>query len=211
MLDVELASPLDRTYETMMREQRDALLSEMTTLGLGGKAARIIDVESEQELAEVMGELDACGEPVMLLGGGSNVVVDDAGWPGTVVRPSLRGIEVHRAEHSVRVRAGAGEVWDELVAQMVEQHGSGLACLSGIPGWSGAAPLQNIGAYGYEVGQVALAGSCLRPARARLRVVRTRGLRLQVSAQHLPQRDTLRGERHRVGVAARCWRTDSLR
>lgn len=137
-----------------MREQRDALLSGMTTLGLGGRAARIVDVENERELADVFAELDGSDEPVMVLGGGSNVVVDDEGWPGTVVRPLLRGIEVRRDGSSVHLRVGAGEVWDDLVAHAVARGWAGLACLSGIPGWCGAAPLQNIGAYGHEVGQV---------------------------------------------------------
>lgn len=137
-----------------MREQRNASLSELTTLGLGGTATRLVDVDTEQELAEAICAADEAREPLFVLGGGSNVVVDDAGWPGTVLRPAIRGIEEVEEEGMVRLRVGAGVIWDELVAACVERGWVGLACLSGIPGWVGAAPLQNIGAYGHEVGEV---------------------------------------------------------
>jgi len=137
-----------------MREQRDASLSELTTLGLGGTAARVIDVESERELAETICAADDAREPLFVLGGGSNVVASDTGWPGIVLRPALLGFEQDVEDGTVHLRVGAGVIWDELVATCVAQGWVGLSCLSGIPGWVGAAPLQNIGAYGHEVGDV---------------------------------------------------------
>lgn len=137
-----------------MRELRDHSLADMTTLGLGGPADRVLDAASEQELEAALARAEADDDPVFILGGGSNVIVDDAGWPGVVLRPAIRGIRVVKKEPFVHLHIGAGEVWDDLVAMSVGEGWSGLACLSGIPGWSGAAPIQNIGAYGHEVGGV---------------------------------------------------------
>lgn len=143
-------------YETCMRELCNHSLAGMTTLGLGGPADRILDVESEQELEAALATAEREGDPVFILGGGSNVIVDDAGWRGLVLRPAIRGVHVEKKERSVRLHVGAGELWDDLVAMCVGEGWSGLACLSGIPGWSGAAPIQNIGAYGHEIGGVLL-------------------------------------------------------
>jgi len=137
-----------------MREQHGVPLADMTTLRLGGPADRVVDAETDHDVAEIAADASASRSPLFVLGGGSNVVVDDGGWPGTVLRPALRGVDVEGTSHSVRLRVGAGVVWDELVAESVERGWGGLASLSGIPGWAGAAPLQNIGAYGHEVGDV---------------------------------------------------------
>jgi UDP-N-acetylmuramate dehydrogenase len=95
---------------------------------------------------------DAAGEPLLLLGGGSNVVVADEGWPGTVVRVASTGREVtRRPDGSVLLTAEAGEEWDDVVAATVADGLGGLECLSGIPGRTGATPVQNVGAYGVEI------------------------------------------------------------
>lgn len=137
-----------------MRELRNHSLASMTTLGLGGPADKILDVASEQELEAALAHAKQDNDPVFILGGGSNVIVDDAGWRGLILRPAIRGVQVEKKERSVHLHVGAGEVWDDLVAMCVGEGWSGLACLSGIPGWSGAAPIQNIGAYGHEVSGV---------------------------------------------------------
>jgi UDP-N-acetylmuramate dehydrogenase len=139
-----------------MRELRNHSLAGMTTLGLGGPADRILDAASEQELEAALAQAERDEDPVLILGGGSNVIVDDGGWRGSVIRPAIRGIRVEKKERTVHLHVGAGEVWDDLVALCVGEGWSGLACLSGIPGWSGAAPIQNIGAYGHEVRGVLL-------------------------------------------------------
>jgi UDP-N-acetylmuramate dehydrogenase len=99
--------------------------------------------------------LDAAGEPLLVLGGGSNLLVADAGFPGTVVRVRTRGVAVSVCDDAtVRVRVQAGEPWDQLVARAVSEGWSGIEALSGIPGSTGATPIQNVGAYGAEVASV---------------------------------------------------------
>jgi UDP-N-acetylmuramate dehydrogenase len=124
-----------------------ALLSDLTTLRLGGPAARVAQATSADELVEIVRSADDAGEPVLVVGGGSNLVVADAGWPGVVVLVRSSGIE--RSGELVTVQAGV--VWDELVARTVDEQWSGLAPMSGIPGLTGATPVQNVGAYGTEV------------------------------------------------------------
>jgi UDP-N-acetylmuramate dehydrogenase len=124
----------------------DAPLAPLTTLRLGGPAKRLVSVATEPELVEAVGEAD---EPLLLLAGGSNLVLPDAGWPGVVVRIETRGIE--RAGAILEVQAG--EPWDDLVAATVEEGLAGFECLSGIPGSVGATPIQNVGAYGQEVAE----------------------------------------------------------
>jgi UDP-N-acetylmuramate dehydrogenase len=98
---------------------------------------------------------DASGEPVLLVGGGSNLLVSDAGFPGTVVRVLTSGVEVAgRGDSAVSVRVAAGEPWDGLVARAVVEGWSGIEALAGIPGATGATPIQNVGAYGAEVAHV---------------------------------------------------------
>jgi UDP-N-acetylmuramate dehydrogenase len=121
-------------------------LSELTTLRLGGEPARMVEAHSEGELAELV---RSAYEPLLVLAGGSNVVVADGGFPGTVVRVLTRGIE----RDGERLEVQAGEPWDELVTMTVEQGLQGFECLSGIPGSTGATPIQNVGAYGQEVAE----------------------------------------------------------
>jgi UDP-N-acetylmuramate dehydrogenase len=123
------------------------LLSELTTLHLGGPAGTVVEATTETELVHAVRRLDAAGEPSLVLAGGSNVVVADAGFPGTVVRVATPGVALDGA----RVEVAAGESWDALVARCVDGGLSGVECLSGIPGSVGATPIQNVGAYGQEV------------------------------------------------------------
>ena len=124
----------------------DAPLAPLTTLGLGGPAKRLVSVTSEAELVEAVGDSD---EPLLLLAGGSNLVLPDAGWPGVVVRIETRGVERDGSVLEVQ----AGEPWDDLVAATVSDGLAGFECLSGIPGSAGATPIQNVGAYGQEVAE----------------------------------------------------------
>jgi UDP-N-acetylmuramate dehydrogenase len=139
-------------------------LSAHTTLGLGGPAGRLVDAGDEDSLVSAVLAADRAGEPVLVLGGGSNLVVADAGFAGTVVRVASRGVTVTDGPDdtgpgdtgpgdTVTVTVAAGEPWDELVAWSVGAGLSGLECLSGIPGLAGATPIQNVGAYGQEVAQ----------------------------------------------------------
>jgi len=132
-------------------------LRDHTTLHLGGPAARWVRATSEAELIEAVSAADAAGEPVLVLGGGSNLVVADAGFPGVVVEVATSGVrpdvEDGTACGGVMVTVAAGETWDDLVALAVERGWVGVEALSGIPGAVGATPLQNVGAYGQEVAQ----------------------------------------------------------
>ncbi|HUJ62715.1 MAG TPA: UDP-N-acetylmuramate dehydrogenase [Kofleriaceae bacterium] len=123
---------------------RDVPLAPRTTLGIGGPARRLVQIEDERELREVL----ASDRDVLVLGGGSNLVVGDAGFPGTVIQLAMR--DVRFAEHGA-VFAQAGAVWDDLVAAAIDAGLAGLECMSGIPGLVGATPMQNVGAYGQEV------------------------------------------------------------
>jgi UDP-N-acetylmuramate dehydrogenase len=122
-------------------------LAPLTTLRLGGPARRLVDAATTDEVVAAVRAADAAGEPLLLLGGGSNVVIADEGWPGTVVRVGSTGRAVDGGLFTVE----AGEDWDGAVAASVAAGLGGLECLSGIPGRTGATPVQNVGAYGVEI------------------------------------------------------------
>ncbi|GAA2238748.1 FAD-binding protein [Herbiconiux moechotypicola] len=130
----------------------DAPLASFTTLRVGGPAARLVTPVTEPGLLDAVRELWNDGDDWFVLGGGSNVVVADAGFDGTVVRVATTGIAPVMAQVGrVRLRVQAGHPWDDFVRHTVENGWSGVEALSGIPGSVGAAPIQNIGAYGQEV------------------------------------------------------------
>lgn len=131
-----------------------ALLADLTTLRLGGRARRYVRVDGERELVEAVRAGDAAGEPLLVLAGGSNVVVADDGFDGTVVHVVTRGVQ-RLGEDGDRalLEVAAGEPWDPLVARCVNEGLAGVECLSGIPGSVGATPIQNVGAYGQEVAE----------------------------------------------------------
>ena len=118
-------------------------LAALTTLRLGGPAESFVEARTEDEL------VDAARDAALVMAGGSNVVVADAGVPGRVVRIATRGIE----RDGTRLAVAAGEDWDALVARCVAEGLQGFECLSGIPGSVGATPIQNVGAYGQEVSE----------------------------------------------------------
>lgn len=130
-------------------------LSSLTTLRVGGPAARYVATTTEAELIEAVRTADEAGEPLLVLGGGSNVVVADEGFAGVVVRDTRSGIEVpdHSACAGVTYQVPAGTPWDAVVEEATSHRLYGLEALSGIPGSTGATPVQNVGAYGQEVAQ----------------------------------------------------------
>jgi UDP-N-acetylmuramate dehydrogenase len=130
-----------------------AALAGYTTLRLGGPAERLVDAATDEAIIEAVTAADAAGQPVLVLGGGSNLVVADEGFAGTVVRVLTRGVEFAASGGAVLVTAAAGENWDVLVQRSIADGLSGIECLSGIPGLVGATPIQNVGAYGQEVAQ----------------------------------------------------------
>lgn len=125
---------------------------------VGGPAYRFIEATTEADLVDAAHDAWSGHDEWLVLGGGSNLVVADEGFDGTVIRAATRGIErLPAAPGTVRLRVQAGEPWDALVAHTVENGWAGLEALSGIPGSSGAAPIQNIGAYGRELSDVLVA------------------------------------------------------
>src|SRR5258708_889721 len=132
------------------------MLSGYTTLRLGGPAARLTEAGTEAELVAAVGEADRGAERLLVLGGGSNLVIADDGFPGTVIKVATSGVTVGGAPSRdagarVMVTVAAGESWDRLVDWAVTENLAGIECLAGIPGLAGATPIQNVGAYGQEV------------------------------------------------------------
>ncbi|MDQ6740448.1 MAG: UDP-N-acetylmuramate dehydrogenase [Actinomycetota bacterium] len=131
------------------------LLSSLTTLGTGGAAGNFIEACSEQEIIEVVRSADAAGDPLLIIGGGSNLVIADAGFAGTVLRIASTGYTINSEDScgGVSVVVQAGHNFDDLVHTAVLHAWSGIEALSGIPGLAGATPVQNVGAYGADVSQ----------------------------------------------------------
>ncbi|MFF4777109.1 UDP-N-acetylmuramate dehydrogenase [Microtetraspora fusca] len=125
-------------------------LAPYTTLRMGGRARVFVEARSEGELVEIVAEADRNGEPVLILSGGSNLVIGDEGFDGLVVRVASTGVEI---AGDGRVTVQAGEDWDALVSRCVNEGLAGVECLSGIPGLVGSTPIQNVGAYGQDVSQ----------------------------------------------------------
>ena len=127
------------------------LLKELTTLKVGGEARKVVDCKTEEEIIAALGSAER-GLPIFILGGGSNVLAGDAGYEGTIIRPQILGITFTALpDGTTEVVSGAGVVWDELVHAVGERGLWGLENLAAIPGTVGAAPVQNIGAYGAEL------------------------------------------------------------
>jgi len=138
-----------------MREEHDVPLAGLTTMRVGGPAARLVTATTTDEVVDAVREVDDADEPLLVVTGGSNVVIADEGFAGTVVRIASDGVAVESDDlcGGVMVRVAAGVPWDELVARAVAEGWSGIEALSGIPGGTGATPVQNVGAYGQEVAQ----------------------------------------------------------
>ncbi|GAA1009660.1 UDP-N-acetylenolpyruvoylglucosamine reductase [Streptomyces sp. F-3] len=130
-----------------MQELHDAPLAPLTTFRLGGPATRLITATTDDEVIETVRRADADGTPLLLIGGGSNLVIGDKGFDGTALRIATRGFDLD----GTTLELAAGEVWTDAVARTVEAGLAGIECLSGIPGSAGATPIQNVGAYGQEV------------------------------------------------------------
>lgn len=138
-----------------MKELADEPLAAHTTMRIGGPAARYVIAETTDELVDAVREVDDADEPLLILSGGSNVVIGEAGFPGTVVQVANTGVRTESLDacSGAYVWVSAGEPWDDFVAYACAQDWSGLEALSGIPGLAGATPVQNVGAYGQEVAQ----------------------------------------------------------
>jgi UDP-N-acetylmuramate dehydrogenase len=148
-------------------------LADLTTLRVGGTAARIVSAQTTDRVIDEISECDTRREPVLVLGGGSNLLVGDEGFDGTVVLLQTRGITVEAADAcgGAVVRVAAGETWDDVVAEAVRRGWAGVEALSGIPGSTGATPVQNVGAYGQEVSDTLASVRCWDRQEGRVRTL----------------------------------------
>ncbi|MEV8415998.1 UDP-N-acetylmuramate dehydrogenase [Streptomyces niveus] len=130
-----------------MQELHDAPLAPLTTFRLGGPVARLITATTDAEVVAAVREADDAGTPLLIIGGGSNLVIGDKGFDGTALRIATRGFDLT----GTTLELAAGEIWTDAVARTVDAGLAGIECLAGIPGSAGATPIQNVGAYGQEV------------------------------------------------------------
>ncbi|MEU3730275.1 UDP-N-acetylmuramate dehydrogenase [Streptomyces sp. NPDC033538] len=130
-----------------MQELHDAPLAPLTTFRLGGPATRLVTATTDAEVIAAVREADDTGTPLLLIGGGSNLVIGDKGFDGTALHIATRGLSLD----GTTLELAAGEIWTDAVARTVEAGLAGVECLAGIPGSAGATPIQNVGAYGQEV------------------------------------------------------------
>jgi UDP-N-acetylmuramate dehydrogenase len=144
-------------------------LAPFTTLGIGGPARFYTRAEDAGALAAALDWADRRDVPVLILGGGSNLVLSDEGHPGLVVHLAMRGVAARPSGDGMEVTAAAGEQWDALVAFAADKGWAGIECLSGIPGLAGATPIQNVGAYGQDVAETIVAVEAM-DVRSRARV-----------------------------------------
>ena len=128
-------------------------LAPHTTFKIGGPAKWFAEAANEHDIVEAVAFIRARNLPLFVLGGGSNLLVSDAGFPGLVLRIALRGISEHYEGDRLILRVGAGEDWDDLVSHATFLDCAGIECLAGIPGTVGGTPVQNVGAYGQEVSE----------------------------------------------------------
>jgi UDP-N-acetylmuramate dehydrogenase len=128
-------------------------LAVHTTLRLGGAARRVVQATDERQIMDIVRDADRAQEPILILAGGSNLVIGDDGFDGTALVLRTEGVSVRADSDNVLVTVAAGEPWDVIVARSVAEKWSGLECLSGIPGSAGATPIQNVSAYGQEIAE----------------------------------------------------------
>ncbi len=148
-------------------------LADLTTSRVGGPAGQYVEASDDERLVDAVGTADSAGVPVLLIGGGSNLLVGDDGFPGRVIAVRTRGIEVLAQDNcgGADVRVAAGENWQGLVELAVSRGWLGIEALAGIPGSVGATPLQNVGAYGQEVAQTIAAVRTFDRTSARIRTL----------------------------------------
>lgn len=136
----------------VMNVQTNIPLSTLTTMRLGGNASYVAEVTTPEQLQQVYQNAKKMNQPVYVIGGGSNLIAHDDGFAGVIILNKIPGIDIIADDStSTTIRAGGGEIWDDLVKFSVDRNLAGIEAMSGIPGTVGAAPVQNIGAYGQEL------------------------------------------------------------
>ncbi len=140
--------------------QENVALAELTTFKIGGKARFFVRAKSENEVVEALEFAEQNSLDIFILGGGSNVLIADEGFDGLVLQIALKGILMEARKNRVFVTANAGEDWDAFVKICVKKNLQGVECLSGIPGFVGGTPVQNVGAYGQEICETIVSVRC---------------------------------------------------
>jgi UDP-N-acetylmuramate dehydrogenase len=131
--------------------QENVALAPLTTMQVGGPARFFVEAITTDDVRDAVAYAKSRKLPLFILGGGSNLIVSDAGWPGMALKVAIPGVNHRHVHGTAYFDAGAGEDWDGFVAITVQHHCAGIECLSGIPGSVGGTPVQNVGAYGQEV------------------------------------------------------------
>jgi UDP-N-acetylmuramate dehydrogenase len=166
-----------------MNFQRDILLSDLTTIKLGGKAKFFYKCKSIEDLKHCLRYAINENISLQVIGGGSNIIFPDEGFNGIVIKIDIKGIELDESnDDSVIVKVGAGETWDDFVKLCIDKNLAGIECLSGIPGSVGATPIQNVGAYGQEVSETIVSVTALN--RGSLEIVRFENKTCNFSYRH---------------------------
>jgi UDP-N-acetylmuramate dehydrogenase len=166
-------------------------LADHTTLRVGGSAREWVEAGSEGDLIEAVAEADAAGTPVLVLGGGSNLLVADEGFGGRVVRVGTSGVRADSdACGGAVVRVAAGESWDSLTLRAATEGWLGVEALAGVPGLVGSTPIQNVGAYGQEIGQTVASVRCWDRTTNSVRTLFARDLRFGYRTSMLKQQPT---------------------
>ena len=188
---------------TTLPAQLGVPLRDYTTLRVGGPASRFVGAGTADELVDAVRAAQSGDEPLLVLGGGSNVVIGDGGFDGTVVHVATSGYEIADgpAGHPV-LTVEAGEDWDAVVARTIEEGYGGLECMSGIPGLVGATPVQNVGAYGVEIADLLYGVDLLDRASGEVRTVPRDGLGLRYRSSSLKHTDSAVVLRVRLGLHA---------
>ena len=138
--------------EDIVNVQTNIPLSTLTTMRIGGNANYVAEISSTEDLQQLYHNSKKLNQPIYVIGGGSNLIAHDEGFPGVIIHNKIMGIDIlDDSPATTTIAAGAGENWDGLVAQTVARNLTGIEAMSGIPGTVGAAPVQNIGAYGQEL------------------------------------------------------------
>jgi UDP-N-acetylmuramate dehydrogenase len=164
---VRCSQTIDEVFDLMPRHAEslqlleNLALADFTTLRVGGPARYFVEATHEDQVADALSLARARSWPVFVMGGGSNLLVSDEGFPGLVLRIALKGMQIDSGG-SGAASAAAGEEWDDFVSRCVEMSLAGLECLSGIPGTVGGTPIQNVGAYGQDVSETITAITVLR-------------------------------------------------
>ncbi|MEA2162666.1 MAG: UDP-N-acetylmuramate dehydrogenase [Thermoanaerobaculia bacterium] len=165
------ATPMTESLQSVAprRLERNVPLAPLTTIEIGGPARLFVRAETVDEIRETIAWADLNQEPLFVLGGGSNLLIADSGFDGLVLQIDLRGITVRdESSEAVTIYVAAGERWDDFVSFAVDRGWAGIECLSGIPGLTGATPIQNVGAYGQDVSETIIGVEAIERATGRV-------------------------------------------